>query len=47
MEINTKDNIKMVNSMVKESIYGLMDPVTKDSSKKELGKVKAVGNQLK
>lgn len=34
-EINIRANIKMANSMEKESTYGLMVLATKDSSKKE------------
>lgn len=47
MEISTRVNIKMVNSMEKENTYGRMAPVTRDSSKRGSGKAKAAGNQQK
>lgn len=44
METNIKANIKMVNSMEKESTHGLMDPAMRASSSKASDKVKEVGN---
>ena len=47
MEINIKENIKMVNFMGKVNIHGLMDHVIKDSLLMVLDMVKVAGNHVK
>ena len=44
MEISTKDNIKEVNSMARENMYGLMDLLTREISLRDADMGREIGN---